>query len=205
MKAYVRLPTALSLLVLLAPMAPARAEHADREKPVNLEANRITVDDAKRTQILEGNVLVVRGTMVIHADRVIVTQDDRGYQKAVAYGPPGGKAHFRQKREASDEYVEGEAERIEHDGHSDKTEFFNQAYVKSGRDEMRGQYVAFDGQTENYLVTGGPANASGHTEPVHAVIAPKNVGTAAAPAAVPASAVPTLKPAAEITPPGRTE
>lgn len=205
MNACGHLRTTLSLLVLLAPTPPAFAEHADREKPVNLEASRITVDDAKRVQILEGNVQVVRGTMVIRAEKVIVTQDADGYQKAVAYGPVGGKAHFRQKREGIDEYVDGEAERIEHDGHTDKTEFFIRAYVKSGRDEMRGQYVSFDGQTENYLVTGGAPGASGRTEPVRAVIAPKSSGNDMPPPAAHGNSTPPLKPAPEIAPLRRGE
>jgi lipopolysaccharide export system protein LptA len=202
---YCHLRTTLSLLVLLAPTTFAFAEHADREKPVNLEASRITVDDAKRVQILEGSVQVVRGTMVIRADRVLVTQDANGYQKAIAYGGAGGKAHFRQKREGIDEYVDGEAERIEHDGHTDKTEFFTRAYVKSGRDEMRGQYVSFDGQTENYVVTGGAPGASGRTEPVRAVIAPKSNGGDSQPATATINSTSPLKPATEIARPHRTE
>ena len=56
---------------------------------------------------------------------------------------------------------------------TDKTEFFGNALVRSGRDEMRGQYVSFDGQTEKYLVTGGQTGSAGRPEPVRAIISPK--------------------------------
>jgi lipopolysaccharide export system protein LptA len=152
----------------------AAAERADRDKPVILDGGQMTIDETKGLRTLEGDVQLVRGTLLIRTDKLIVTQDANCYQKAIAYGGPGGKARFRQKRDASSEYIDGEAARIEHDGRSDKTEFFGNAYVRSGRDEMRGQYISFDGQTEKYLVTGGTTNSSGHAEPVRAVIVPKS-------------------------------
>lgn len=151
----------------------AEAELADRTKPVILDGGRMTVDEASGLRTLEGDVQLVRGTLVIRTQKLVVTQDDNGYRKAVAIGGPGGKARFRQKREGSQEYIEGEAERIEHDGRTDKTEFFGSAYVRSGRDEMRGQYVSFDGQSEKYLVTGGATAATGRPDPVRAIIVPK--------------------------------
>lgn len=175
---------------------PAFAERADKDKPVQLEADRITVDDAKKVHILEGNVQLVKGTMVIRTDRLVVTQDASGFQKGVAIGGEGGLAHFRQKREGKDEWVDGEAERIEHDGKEEKTEFFVRAVVRSGLDEVRGRYVSYDGLTENYLVSGGPGaakgagGAGGRKERVRAVIQPKNKGDGKA---APPSAEPALK------------
>lgn len=157
---------------------PAQAEKADRDQPVNLEADRITVDDAKKLHILEGNVRLSQGTLVIRCEKLVVTQDAQGFQKGLATGGSGGLARFRQKRDGKDEYVDGEAERIVHDSKTGKTEFFQRAYVKSGSDEVRGQYISYDGQTENYLVTGGPdAQKGSGARPggrVHAVIQPKN-------------------------------
>jgi lipopolysaccharide export system protein LptA len=173
--------SALPALVLVAALfsAPAAlAEKADKDKPVNLEADRITVDDAQKVHILEGNVQLVRGTLVIRTDKLVVTQDADGYQRGVAYGGAGGLARFRQKREGKDEYVEGEAERLEHDAKTDVTELFIRAYVKSGQDEVRGQYIEYNGMTENYLVTSGPngtiAANKGKPGRVHAIIQPKN-------------------------------
>ncbi len=195
------LPRLLLLASLLAAQ-PAFAEKADKDKPVNLEADRITVDDANKVHILEGNVQLVRGTLVIRTDKLVVTQDADGYQKGVAYGGAGGLAYFRQKREGKDEYVEGEAERIEHDGRLDKTDLFNRAHVKSGMDDVRGQFISYDGQTENYVVTSGPngtsAAAAGKQDRVRAVIQPRKDGKQVAPAA--STFVP-LKSAEQITNP----
>ncbi|HZV54689.1 MAG TPA: lipopolysaccharide transport periplasmic protein LptA [Rhodocyclaceae bacterium] len=166
---------ALTALVALTAL-PALAERADRDKPVNLEANRITVDDAKKVQVLEGNVQLVQGTLIIRAEKLVVSQDAEGFQKGIAYGGSGRLATFRQKREGKDEFVDGEAERIEYDGKADKVELFKQARVKSGLDEVNGQYISFDGKTENYLATGGSPEAGkgAGTERVRAIIQPKN-------------------------------
>ncbi|MBI5920364.1 MAG: lipopolysaccharide transport periplasmic protein LptA [Betaproteobacteria bacterium] len=202
-------PIARMLLVaaLIVPSLPAQAEKADRDKPVNLDADRIIIDDAKKINTFEGNVQMVQGTLTIRSEKLVVTQDIDGYQSGVATGGPGGLAHFRQKREGKEEYVEGEAERIVHDGKLDKTEFFLRARVKSGQDEVRGQYISFDGKNENYLVSSGPAGAPVAAAPgantrVRAVIQPKKkVDAAAPPAAKPSPEPPPLKAVPELTNP----
>ena len=75
------------LVLTLAFLAlPAFAERANRDKPMQLEANRISIDDAKKIQILEGDVVVIKGTMVLKADKVVITEDKYGFQLGVATG-----------------------------------------------------------------------------------------------------------------------
>lgn len=175
MNAIVR-PLILATLLATFACGNASAERADRDKPVHLEAGRVTVDDVKRTHTFEGNVVLSQGTLIIRTAKLVVTQDAEGFQKGVASGGEGGLARFRQKREAKDEYVDGEAERIEYDSRGEKAEFFNRAYVKSGVDEVRGHYISYDGRTEQYLVTATPGASPGSKEGrVTAIIQPKNV------------------------------
>lgn len=178
-------PLASSLLPLLLAgaftlaSAPASAERADRDKPVHLEANRVTVDEAKRTHVFEGNVVLTQGTLVIRTAKLVVTQDADGFQKGVATGGEGGLARFRQKREGKEEWIEGEAERIEYDARSEKAELFQRAYIKSGADEVRGHYISYDGRSEQYLVTAAPGAAPGSKDArVTAVIQPKSAKSA---------------------------
>ncbi len=164
----------------------AQAERADRDKPVNLEADRVTVDDIKRVHIFEGNVALTQGTLLIRSAKLVVTQDAEGFQKGVASGGADGLARFRQKREGKDEYVDGEGERIEYDSRSEKSEFFIRAYVKSGVDEVRGNYIQYDGITEQYLVTSVPGAKPGTPAArVTAIIQPKSVKNATPPPAAP--------------------
>ena len=120
----------LCLLISLS----AHAERADRNKPMLLEANRVSIDDAKKIQILEGDVLITKGTMTLKADRVVIREDQYGFQKGTAFGGKSGLARFRQKRDGKEEYVEGEGERIEYNTNSEVVELFHRAWVKSGED-----------------------------------------------------------------------
>jgi lipopolysaccharide export system protein LptA len=88
----------------------AHAERADRDQPVNIEADRVEIDDQKKEAVFEGNVVLTQGTLMLKADRIIVDQDETGFQSGIAFGRP---AYFRQKREGFEDFIEGEAERLE--------------------------------------------------------------------------------------------
>ncbi|MFN4063412.1 MAG: LptA/OstA family protein, partial [Parazoarcus communis] len=54
-----------SILLIAATLAsPALAERADRDKPVDIEANRVTVDDRNKVHIFEGDVVLTQGTLM---------------------------------------------------------------------------------------------------------------------------------------------
>ncbi len=146
----------LAAVILTVGTPSAHAEKADRGKPVNIEADRVTVDDKNKIHIFEGHVVLTQGTLTIRSDKLVVSQDAEGYQRGIATGGEDGLARFRQKREGKNEWVEGEGERIEHDARSELSQFFLRAHVKSADDEVRGQYIQFNGVTETYLVTNGP-------------------------------------------------
>jgi len=182
---------------------PAFAERADREKPINIEADRISVDDVKKVQVFDGNVVLTQGTLQIRANRVVVTQDADGFQKGTALGGANGLARFRQKREGKDDFVEGEGERIEHDAHNEKTELFVRAWVKSGSDEVKGNYISYDALTEKYLVTTGGGEtktATGAAQArVRAIIQPKGKNGTEKPTEPKGEAL-KLKPAENVNP-----
>ena len=158
----------------------AQAERADREKPIHLEADRMSIDDVKKIQTLEGNVVMIQGTMELRTDRLVVTQDADGFQKGNASGGANGLARFRQKREGIDEFIEGEAERIEHDARSEVTQFFIRAWVRSGLDEVKGPYISYDALNERYVVnTGGGVRSATGAPRVRAIIQPKSKSPAA--------------------------
>jgi len=160
----------------LTAVQPAHAERADRSQPVNIEASRASVDDRNKVHIFEGDVVLTQGTLVIKGQKLVVTQGADGFQSGVATGTDKQPATFRQKREGSNDYVEGEAERIEYDSRAERARLFNRARVKSGGDEVHGQYIEYDSMTENYLVTNQPGTGAGRTSSdgrVRAVIQPK--------------------------------
>lgn len=185
----------IAMLVMLA--MPAHAERADRDKPVTIESERMSADDAQKTAVFEGRVVLTQGTLVIRADHLTVRQDNEGFQSAVALGKP---ATFRQKREGVDEYIDAEAERVEYDGRADRVQLFNRARVRrDGGDDVRGNYISYDSKTEFFRVESAKdAQPESRDARVRAVIMPKKKeGSGGAPPAAPLG----LKPAPAITAP----
>ena len=156
------------LLILVA--AVAHAEQADSTKPIEIEANRMSADDARRTNVFEGNVVVTRGTLNIRADRIVVRQDAEGNQYATATGNP---VRFRQRQdpkppEKEGVWMEGEAKRIELDERGGKIELYDDARVNRGGDEVKGNYILVDQRSDFFTVT--PGRGDGR---VRATIQPK--------------------------------
>jgi lipopolysaccharide export system protein LptA len=161
------------VLLLATALGGARAEKADKDKPVSIEADKLSIDDIKKESVFEGNVVFSQGTLILKADRVIVRQDPQGFNYGFAFGKP---AYFRQKREGFDEYVEGNAERLEYDGKQDKVQLFANAQIRKGLDEVRGDYISYDAVTEFYQVIGAGKPAATPTNPtgrVQVIIQPR--------------------------------
>ncbi len=149
----------------------ALAERADRDQPVNIEADRVTVDDRSKTHTFEGNVILTQGSLSLRGERLVVMQGADGFETGIATGGPDGLARFRQKREGVDEYVEGEAVRIEYDTRSEQAKLFERALVRSGGDEVRGDYIEYDALTEQYAARS--QRSAGSEGRVRAVIQPR--------------------------------
>lgn len=161
-------------VLLIAMATNAQAERADRDKPVSLEADRVEIDDQKKEAVFHGNVTLTQGTLNIKADRIVVKQDEDGFQSGIAYGKP---AYFRQKREGAEEYIEGFAQRLEYDSKAETVEMFTQAQLKRGADEVRGNYISYNAATEFFQVLGGGTEAATPGNPqgrVRATIQPRS-------------------------------
>jgi lipopolysaccharide export system protein LptA len=166
----------LLLIFLLAFALPARAEKADRDKPTQVEANRMSADDVRRLNIFEGDVIVTKGTIRLTCERLVVRQDAEGFQFATATGKP---AKFRQRQDARPGekeglWMEGEALRIELDDKNQKIELFDNARVNRGGDEVAGDYIFVDQRSEFYQVSSGKgADKGSKGGRVKAIIQPK--------------------------------
>jgi len=184
----------------------AHAEKADRFKPLNVEADLPgKIDLLNQFVVFNGNVVVTKGTMVIRASRIEVRETPDGYHTAVAIGSAAKPATFRQKRDGVDEYIEGEAERLEYDARTDTVRFVNRASVRRLRgatlaDEISGNLVTYDSVSEVFSVSGGATTPNNPSGRVRAVLTPKE-GTAAAAAAASAAgaaSAPVLRPSATL-------
>lgn len=176
-------------LLALAPLA--WAERADRDQPMNIESDALRYEDKTQTSTFTGRVNVSKGSIRMRGAQLVVRQDAQGNQFATLTAAPGERAFFRQKREGVDEYIEGEAERIEYDGPTDTVRFIREAELRRLRgatlsDEVSGNLIVYDNRTEQFSVDGVKDTPGGGR--VRAVIGPRPAASAVASAASAASA-----------------
>ncbi len=187
----------LVTLLLTSGSAAAWAEKADRTRAMTLESDQpCTVSLLKQTSVCSGNVVISQGTLQIRADRLELRETPEGYQMALATGSAAKPATYRQKRDGSDETVEGQAQRIDYDSRAGTLRFEGAAVVRRLRgstvaDEIQGQQIVWDSTAESFNVQGGAATAANPGGRVRAVIVPRQpVEAASAPSA---AAAPTAR------------
>ncbi len=189
---------------MLLASALAWAEKADRNKPMNVEADALRYDDLKQLSIFTGTVVLTKGSILIRGDRLEVHQDPQGFQFGVVTAEPGKRAFFRQKREGVDEYIEGEGQTIDYDGKADTVKFIKTAQLRRYRgaqlnDEFNAGVIVYNNTTDVFTLDGAPtAGAAGSIGQagapagrVRAMLTPK-VDTAA-PAAPTVPVMPALR------------
>jgi lipopolysaccharide export system protein LptA len=184
-----------ALALLLAVLAPAAlAEKADREKEIQVLADRLTADDNKREAVYEGNVVVTQGTLRVAAARIVVREDAEGYRRFVATGTP---VTFRQKRDKTDDWVEGEAQRAEFDDRTDLLKLLTQARLKSAQGEITGDFISYDRGRDFFQVSGGaPGAPAAPGARVKATIVPPRKGAEESKALAPVELKPDRTPGA---------
>lgn len=169
-------------LMLSMTVSTVWAEKADRDKPLNANADALKYDDLKQTSVFSGNVIITKGSIIMRGGRVDVRQDPQGFQFATITSNGNSQAYFKQKRENGvDEWIEGVADTIEYDGKADTVRFVKKANLKRLRgatisDEIVGGLVVYDNTTDVYTVDGG-AGQGGSGGRVSAVLSPKPAAT----------------------------
>jgi lipopolysaccharide export system protein LptA len=131
----------------------ASAEKADRDKPINYQADAGDVNVQSKVGTLLGNVILTQGTLTIRADKIVFHQNPDNSVSATAYGNP---VTFREKRDNVDEYYEGVAQRAEYDGQKRFLELFDRALLRKGTDEIRSNYISYNAETEFFKAEGRP-------------------------------------------------
>ena len=184
-------PSFLLLLTVCAAFStPVRGEKADRNKDMHFEADALRVDDVKQTSVFTGNVVMTKGTIVVRATRIDARSSEDGYQMAVITGTPDKPAFFRQKREAVDEFIEVESQRIDYDGSADIVKFSGKAVLRRLRgavlaDEISGALIVYENLTDKFSVDGSSAAKVGNSAlppsgRVRAILTPRPESAASA-------------------------
>jgi lipopolysaccharide export system protein LptA len=157
---------AWAVLLCVLALPTLHAEQADRDKPTNIEADALRYDDTTQTSVFTGNVVLTKGTIIIRGNKLTMRQDADGNQFGVAEGTALKRAFFKQKREGLNEFIEGEALKIEYDSQADLVRFTGNAVVRRLRgatlsDESQGNVIVFNNRTETFTVDSRPGRQPG--------------------------------------------
>jgi len=199
----------LLLTVLACAPGVGQAEKADRNKPMNIEADALRHDELKQTSVFTGRVVMTKGSIVLRGERLEVRQDPQGYQSGPVAAAHGQRAFDETRRDAApgqpEAFVEGEGETIEYDGRADTVKFIRRAELRRYRgavldDEITGAVIVYNNLTDQFSVDGQKSATSaeggkGKDGRVRAMLAPKEQASSPGPAP---GTVPALRPSTAI-------
>ncbi len=159
------------------------AEKADQDKPVILEAEKVSVNDVKQIYDLNGQVLVIKGSIIVTGEDGHITVDPQGYEFVDVIGAPEKVASFRQRREGlADEFMQGRGAQVTYDA---KTEFLTltgDANLKrllnmQMLDQLKGWKIEYDDVKQYYRVI-PPQDAKPEDLPLaRAILSPRRKAT----------------------------
>ena len=159
------------------------AEKADQDKPVILEAEKVSVNDVKQIYDLNGQVLLIKGSIIVTGEDGHIEVDPQGYEFVDIVGTPEAVASFRQRREGlADEFMQGRGAQVTYDA---KTEFLTLTGDASLKrllnmqmlDQLKGWKIEYDDVKQYYHVT-PPKDAKPDDLPLaRAILSPRRKAT----------------------------
>ena len=159
------------------------AEKADQDKPVILEAEKVSVNDVKQVYELKGQVLLIKGSIIVTGEDGHIAVDPQGYEFVDVIGAPEEVASFRQRREGpADEFMQGRGAQVTYDA---KTEFLTLTGDASLKrllnmqmlDQLKGWKIEYDDVKQYYQVT-PPKDAKPEDLPLaRALLSPRRKAT----------------------------
>ena len=164
-EALLQLLALSSLLV----MPSAYALPTDRDQPIQIEADRVDIDEGKGVAIYRGKVVVTQGSIHMTADTVTITGSRAKADKIVAEGAP---VTFRQTLDKERGVVNAEAKRAEYFTDEDTLILLNQARIWEGEREFRSDRIEYN-RVKGTLKAGQVEGAPGGKRVSATIPAPK--------------------------------
>ena len=144
----------LLLAMLLLPTGAPRAQPADRDQPIAVEADNLEIRDSENISIYEGNVSLVQGSLKITSDRLVIHFNDANDLTLMEM--TGAPARFRQLDDQGEEML-GEARRINYLESESMLELIEQARFSHVGDTIESNRIRIN--TENNSIQAGGAQS----------------------------------------------
>lgn len=160
-------------------LSPLQAEPLEIEPDTIVVSDTLHHDDIQRESTFEGEVVMTRGQLILHSDRLVLSEDEQGFQFGVATLTESDRVRVRQDNPEDFEVIKGEGLKAVWNGKDEELELIGQAIITRfvcGRpvDEVRGDKVIYFQQTDTYEAIGGPQSPTGDQR-VRSVVRPRSV------------------------------
>jgi len=159
---------ALALLALLT-WAPLWALDADRDQPIEVEADSLEVREQENISIYQGNVKLKQGSLEISSDRLVIHFNDNG--DLVLMEMTGNPARLRQLDNEQQE-MRGQARQINYLESESLLELIEEARFTHAGDTIESTLIRIN--TEDNNIQAGSSNAD---ERVKMLIQPRQNST----------------------------
>ena len=175
--------TIITLVLVTTITNYVRAEKADQDKPVILEAEKVSVNDVQQIYDLEGGLLLTKGSILVTGEKGNIKVDPEGYEYIDVQGSAGSTANFRQRREGpANEFMQGRGKTVTYNAKTELLTLTGEASLKrllnmEMLDQVRGWKIDYNDITQRYQVY-PPNNAKAEDLPLaRAILSPRRKAT----------------------------
>ena len=171
---------ALCLSAALWCAGTAQAEKADRNKPMNIEADTLRYDDVKQLSIFTGNVVAIQNDTRLKSDKMIVyytsqedTQKSNSKQTVKKIDVEGNVFLTTPEETAS-------GDRGNYDVEGEKIHLYDNVLLTRGTNTLKGRELVYDFASGKSVISGGNVATSGASkgkERVRALFVPEDKDT----------------------------
>lgn len=129
----------IALLLILPGLATAL--ESDKDQPIYVEADGVEIDDRSGISVYKGNVELTQGSIIMHADKVTVTQRANQTDHIEAVGNP---VTYQQESDNNQGLIKGRAKKTEYAADSEIIYMTGDAVLNQGQDTFKSDKIIYD-------------------------------------------------------------
>ncbi|MBT8568749.1 organic solvent tolerance protein OstA [Polynucleobacter paneuropaeus] len=174
----------LSLIsLMMVAMGAAYAEKADQKKPLILEADKVSVNDVQQAYELQGNILLIKGSILVTGEQGNIKVDPEGYEFVTMESDQDTTASFRQRREGpANEFIQANGKNVVYDAKTEVLTITGDASMKrllnmQMLDQLNGWKIEYDDVKQYYRVFPPPDAKESDLPLARAMLSPRQKAT----------------------------
>ncbi|MBT8514890.1 organic solvent tolerance protein OstA [Polynucleobacter paneuropaeus] len=174
----------LSLIsLMMVVMGAAYAEKADQKKPLILEADKASVNDVQQAYELQGNILLIKGSILVTGEQGNIKVDPEGYEFVTMESDQDTTASFRQRREGpANEFIQANGKNVVYDAKTEVLTITGDASMKrllnmQMLDQLNGWKIEYDDVKQYYRVFPPPDAKESDLPLARAMLSPRQKAT----------------------------